>query len=95
MRLGQHSRLGAAKALCDGLAGQPEVRFTAEPDGFTRVDLEHRCFERHGAGFETMRTATDSPQGWKRIARAIPRGSNGAVSVRERNRRDKPACSRG
>jgi hypothetical protein len=42
-----------------------------------------------------MRTATDSPQGWKRIARAIPRGSNGAVSVRERNRRDKPACSRG
>lgn len=45
-------------------SSEVEVRFTAEPDGSTRVDLEHRCFERHGAGFESMRNATDSPQGW-------------------------------
>lgn len=45
-------------------SSEVEVRFTALADGSTRVDLEHRNFERHGAGFETMRNATDSPQGW-------------------------------
>ena len=41
-----------------------EVRFTPEPDGSTRVDLEHRHFERHGDGWEAMRTTIDSPGGW-------------------------------
>lgn len=41
-----------------------EVRFTPEPDGSTRVDLEHRNFERHGEGWETMRTSVDSTGGW-------------------------------
>ena len=45
-------------------SSEVEVRFTAEPDGSTRVDLEHRYFERHGAGVEAMRSATDSPNGW-------------------------------
>ena len=41
-----------------------EVRFTAEGDGHTRVDLEHRHFERHGEGWENMRTQVDGGMGW-------------------------------
>lgn len=40
------------------------VRFTPTGDGATRVDLEHRNLERHGAGAETMRTAISAPGGW-------------------------------
>jgi uncharacterized protein YndB with AHSA1/START domain len=45
-------------------SSEVEVRFTPTGDGATRVDLEHRNLERHGAGGETMRTAIDSPGGW-------------------------------
>ena len=45
-------------------ASEVEVSFTPEPDGSTRVDVEHRYFERHGAGWETMRTSVDSGMGW-------------------------------
>jgi uncharacterized protein YndB with AHSA1/START domain len=41
-----------------------EVRFTDEGDGRTRVDLEHRNLERHGQGWEQMRAAVDSDDGW-------------------------------
>jgi hypothetical protein len=30
----------------------------------TRVELEHRAFERHGQGAEGDRAAMDSSQGW-------------------------------
>jgi hypothetical protein len=43
-----------------------EVRFTAEPGGRTRVDLEHRNFERMGAaGGEKMRKDVDG--GWPHL----------------------------
>jgi uncharacterized protein YndB with AHSA1/START domain len=41
-----------------------EVRFTEE-DGGTRVDLEHRAFERVGPGAE--KTAKDYERGWPMV----------------------------
>jgi uncharacterized protein YndB with AHSA1/START domain len=44
-------------------SSEVEIRFTPEAGG-TRVDLEHRHLERHGAGSVSMRIAIDSPNGW-------------------------------
>ena len=41
-----------------------EVRFTAEAPNRTRVDLEHRKLERHGAGWEGARDGVAGDQGW-------------------------------
>jgi uncharacterized protein YndB with AHSA1/START domain len=41
-----------------------EVRFIAESDELTRVDLEHRNLDRHGEGWEGMRGAVESEGGW-------------------------------
>lgn len=45
-------------------SSEVEVRFTPQSDGTTRVDLEHRHFERHGAGGASMRKSVDAPNGW-------------------------------
>lgn len=45
-------------------ASEVEVLFTALADGSTRVDLEHRYFERLGAGWESMREMVNSEGGW-------------------------------
>lgn len=50
-------------------ASEVEVQFTPEDGGYTRVDLEHRYFERHGAGAESMRAAVDDSQGWSGLLR--------------------------
>jgi uncharacterized protein YndB with AHSA1/START domain len=41
-----------------------EVLFTEEPDGRTRVALEHRHLERHGEGWEGVRDGVDNDAGW-------------------------------
>jgi uncharacterized protein YndB with AHSA1/START domain len=41
-----------------------EVRFVAEGADRTRVELEHRNLDRHGDGWEQMRDAVGSPEGW-------------------------------
>lgn len=47
-------------------ASEVEVRFTADDAGNTRVDLEHRDFERMGAADgETMRKSVDG--GWPKL----------------------------
>jgi uncharacterized protein YndB with AHSA1/START domain len=48
-----------------------EVRFVSEAADRTRVELEHRNLERHGEGWEKMRDAVGSPDGWDGGLRAF------------------------
>ena len=50
------------------LSSEVEVRFTPEGDQ-TRVELEHRNFEKHGAGGETMRAGVGADTGWGDLLR--------------------------
>ena len=41
-----------------------EVRFTAESDERTRVDLEHHHLDRHGPGWQSVADGVDGDAGW-------------------------------
>ena len=45
-------------------ASEVEVRFVAAGPAQTRIELEHRGFERHGTDADAVRASIDSPQGW-------------------------------
>jgi uncharacterized protein YndB with AHSA1/START domain len=56
-----------------------EVQFTAESSARTRVDVEHRNIDRHGAGWESVRDGVNADDGWplylQRFAAILARGS--------------------
>lgn len=56
-----------------------EVRFTAESDARTRVDLEHRHLDCHGPGWQSVAEGVDGEAGWPlyldRYARLLPAGA--------------------
>jgi len=57
-------------------SSEVEVRFTPEPNGMTRVDLEHRHLERHGGDFEKLRVAVGGPGGWGGLLHMFGRTAN-------------------
>jgi uncharacterized protein YndB with AHSA1/START domain len=61
-------------------ASEVEIRFTPLPGGSTRVDLEHRHFERHGSGAAAMRTAVDAPNGWSGLLQLFTQKIEEAVA---------------
>ena len=62
-----------------GASSELEIRFVPEGEQQTRVQLEHRAFERHDQGAETLRAGMNGPQGWPLILaefrRAVRRAS--------------------
>jgi uncharacterized protein YndB with AHSA1/START domain len=60
-------RLNAQWEYDPDLLTEVDVRFTRLDDHQTRVDFEHRGFERMGAGGEAARAGVDGPNGWGAI----------------------------
>jgi len=49
------------------LVTEVEVRFLAQSEQATRVELEHRHLERLGASAQILHRAIDAPNGWSAL----------------------------
>jgi Activator of Hsp90 ATPase homolog 1-like protein len=58
-------------------ASEVDVRFIQEPNGHTRIELEHRDFERMGAPGEKMRNEVDG--GWPAILELFAEAASKAM----------------
>lgn len=60
-------------------ASEVEIRFIPEGPNRTRVELEHRHFDRHGSDAEAVRRGVSSPNGYEyclaRFAAAVDAGA--------------------
>ena len=54
-------------------ASEVEVRFIAQGPAQTLIELEHRGFERHGAGAAAVYEGVNSPTGWPYILELFAR----------------------
>jgi len=61
-------------------SSEVEIRFTPV-DGGTRVDLEHRHFERMGPGGDAMRVGVDSAGGWGGLLELFAARAEGRASL--------------
>jgi uncharacterized protein YndB with AHSA1/START domain len=61
-----------------GRASEVEARFIADA-GATRLELEHRGFERHGESGAAYRQALASPQGWPHILQRLVEAASRAT----------------
>ena len=59
-------------------ASEVEVTFAPETPGRTRVTLEHRHIDRHGEGWEQMRDAVGSTDGWMNGLQSFSRRLEGS-----------------
>jgi uncharacterized protein YndB with AHSA1/START domain len=50
-----------------GKASEVEISFVPEGPNSTRINLEHRCLERHGEGYQQLRAVFDGPGAWNTI----------------------------
>lgn len=74
-RLVLNWQIGADWRYDPAINSEVEIRFIAEDDARTRVELEHRGLETYGDAAEQMQQIFDSPDGWTSIlddyARAV------------------------
>jgi uncharacterized protein YndB with AHSA1/START domain len=64
-------------------ASEVSFEFIAEGPEKTRVEFEHRHFERHGEGWEKMREAVDAPGGWTGVLAEYEKSIAGGGSAHD------------
>jgi uncharacterized protein YndB with AHSA1/START domain len=66
--------------VCDpdpAKASEVEIRFTAEGPATTLVELKHSRLERHGAGWQQLRTVFEGPGAWAGILTLYAKAAEG------------------